>query len=309
MRPEMTRTMSLAEALRTLLRQQLDVVVQNLADSCEGLEREGLHDLRVAVRRTRSLVARFEQVLPETFAVDFLTELTWLGEITGPTRDLDVFLAKIEGFRAGQPRHIQADLKPFLVFLGRQRRLEQKHLRRRLSSLRVRKLIGGWQHGLEDAALWEMARMQTRCAVKDVASEHIRKAFRQFIRRGHAMTSASPDEEFHKLRIRGKRLRYLLEFFACLYPEEEVTRLVKKMKAMQDVLGDYHDLVVQQATLREFNERMSQDSPTPPATLLAMGVLLGELQRRQDKVRSSFPKQFRSLDKLYRTSFTQLCKP
>ena len=68
---------------------------------------------------------------------------------------------------------------------------------------------------------------------------------------GKAIDDDSPAEDLHELRKVGKELRYLLEFFASLYPPEVVKPFVKTLKGLQDQLGRFQDHEVQANALRE----------------------------------------------------------
>ena len=91
--------------------------------------------------------------------------------------------------------------------------------------------------------------------VGEAAQLLIGKRYRGVLRRGREITSASSDESLHALRIRCKRLRYLLEFFRPTYGEllkAETTRL----KELQDVLGEFQDACVAGGLLRRYAERL-----------------------------------------------------
>ena len=68
---------------------------------------------------------------------------------------------------------------------------------------------------------------------------------------GTAIDDDSPAEDLHELRKVGKELRYLLEFFASLYPPEVGKPFVKTLKGLQDQLGRFQDHEVQANKLRE----------------------------------------------------------
>ena len=65
------------------------------------------------------------------------------------------------------------------------------------------------------------------------------------VKMGTAIDDDSPAEDLHELRKVGKELRYLLEFFASLYPAEVVKPFVKTLKGLQDQLGRFQDREVQ----------------------------------------------------------------
>ena len=112
------------------------------------------------------------------------------------------------------------------------------------------------------------------------------------IKRGSELGEDPPPEQLHRLRIDGKKLRYLLEFFASLYEPINVTRLVKELKRLQDILGGFNDMTVQQARLLEFAEELMASGEARPETVLAMGRLAAAMARRQDELYQGFSSAF-----------------
>ena len=99
-------------ALRRILLVLLETMERNEAGTSADLDSEFLHDFRVAVRRTRSLFSQVKGVLPPTPLERFRAEFKWLGQVTGPTRDLDVYLLEMDGSRAMLPDHVAPELAP-----------------------------------------------------------------------------------------------------------------------------------------------------------------------------------------------------
>jgi CHAD domain-containing protein len=87
-----------------------------------------------------------------------------------------------------------------------------------------------------------------------------------------------------------------MEFFQNLYPKHRLEQLIKCLKSLQDVLGDYQDYSSQQERLKQFSEEM-QGINTPNKTFLAMGVLIQDFEVRKDKVRDHFAAQFAAFKK------------
>ena len=81
---------------------------------------------------------------------------------------------------------------------------------------------------------------------------------------GAAIDDASPPEALHDLRKKGKELRYLLEFFAGLYPAEVVKPMVKTLKALQDTLGRFQDREVQAGDAARARRRGRARATTAP---------------------------------------------
>ena len=268
-------------------------LLQTMRDNEDGLRRdldsEFLHDYRVAVRRTRSALRLLKGVLPGEARAHFKNEFKWLGRITGPVRDLDVYMLKMPVYRADLPESMRQDLDPLDEYLHRRHRNEQRRLVNRLKTKRYQELKRTWEEFLSrdvceaDASCPDAVR-----PILDVASERIWKAYRRVYRDGHKITPQTPAKGLHELRIDCKMLRYLLEFFRGLYPEKEVTALINALKQLQDNLGDFNDLQVQQISLRNSAQEMSDEGLASVACLLAMGRLVEHLAQRQVEERKRF---------------------
>jgi len=279
-------------ALAAILLQQLEAMEANLEGTRADLDSEFLHDFRVAVRRTRSALGQLKKVFPAEVLRHYRREFAWLGEITGPTRDLDVYLLGFPRYRAALPPDRQADIEPLHDFLQHRQRREQRLLARRLAGRRYRKLVESWRDWLEQAGDDDPAGPLAEQPVLAVASRRIWKIFNRVVREGEAIGPDSPDADLHELRKSCKKLRYLLEFFASLYPGKPHRQLVKALKGLQENLGTFQDLSVQTAALRNFSLQMTAEGEVPPATLLAMGMLIEQLRQHQQEVRREFRDRF-----------------
>ncbi len=283
---------SAKEALCQLCRRQLDAIERHRPGARAGRDPEELHDLRVAVRRTRSILGEFRNFFPQAALTHFRSEFRWLGEVTGPVRDLDVYLDRLPAYQALLPGEAAGALVPFQRFLGKHRRQEQRRLIRRLDSKRVRSLLAEWRGFLDTGGSESWPEIAGEPA-GEVARRRVWKLYRRFLREGGAITAGSPDCALHRLRITGKKLRYLVEFFSKHYPPQEIEVLVKAMKAIQDFLGDYQDCTVQQERLAELDRQMAAEGGLAHETHAALARLVEILRHRQQRMRKAFPKRFR----------------
>jgi CHAD domain-containing protein len=112
------------------------------------------------------------------------------------------------------------------------------------------------------------------------------------VARGSNLSDGPSPEILHRIRIDGKKLRYLLEFFASLHDPKTITTLVRELKQLQDILGGFNDMTVQQARLVAFAEELMASEETRAETLLAMGRLEAAMGRRQDELYRGFAKAF-----------------
>jgi CHAD domain-containing protein len=288
MRPETPASVAIA----TVLAHFASGIEENLQGTITAIDTEFLHDLRVAVRRTRSILKLTGDVLPADMAARFAPEFKWLGDLTTPVRDLDVYLLGFGDMAAGlasaDPRH----LTPFRAFLARQRRAERRRLVRGLRSRRFETLMDGWRTELAQVAEGPNGPAGGP-AVAALARQRIRRVFKRVAKRGENITADSPSEEVHALRKRCKELRYLLEVFRPLCAGAPHRALVKELKALQDTLGEFQDGEVQRQAVREFAAAMMEEGSAPPETVLAMGELAARLDAHQLHARAELVDRLR----------------
>ena len=280
------------EASKLIMHRLLDIMMQNEAGTRIGTDTEFLHDFRVAIRRTRSALSQIKAVFPKQIVDRYKTEFAWLGQITTPSRDLDVYLLTFDEYRDSLPLSMQADIEPLRDFLIRHQKLENKALVKALDSARYRRIITNWRSFLEQPVNERSTLKNAGRPVLDVACERIWRIYRVALKEGNAINAESPAEALHELRKTCKKLRYLMEFFQSLYPSSDIKELIRILKTLQDNLGDFQDYEVQVSTLKKFSHQMVAEGQVPPDTLLAMGILIDGLERRQRQAREEFSGRF-----------------
>jgi CHAD domain-containing protein len=277
-------------AVQLLLLQQLDTLEANVDGVLHDIDIEFLHDLRIAVRRTRSALKLLGDVLPGDLTLRFASEFRWLGDLTTPLRDLDVQLEELPARAAGLVAAAPADLEPFRVYLGRRRAAEHRALGRGLRSDRFATVLGDWRKAL---TVPQAGRRRPACPhAADLAADRTRRAYNKVIRIGVAITDDSPPESLHTLRKRCKELRYVLEFFASLHDPAAQRAMVGDLKRLQDCLGEFQDSEVQQLEIQALAAAMLARQAAPAPVLLAMGEVAGQLGRRQQQARAEFAGRF-----------------
>ena len=90
----------------------LDTLEANIKGAEANLDSEFLHDLRVATRRTRSALTQIKGVFAPALVEDYKTRFAWVQRITGPMRDLDVYLLDFDGYQASLPALLRPCLEP-----------------------------------------------------------------------------------------------------------------------------------------------------------------------------------------------------
>ena len=290
---EITASMPAPVAVARLLLRLLDTLEQNVDGVLRDLDIEFLHDLRVAVRRTRSAIKLLGAVLPADLARHYAAEFKWLGDLTTPTRDLDVHLLGFGPMTAQLVAASPADLEPLRAFLVRRRAREFRRLATALRGPRFRAITHDWRKALleiRDASGGGKRRRPPTAA--ELALSTTGRAFRRIVAQGSAITAGSPPESLHDLRKRTKELRYLLEFFAPLHDPVAYRKVVGDLKSLQDCLGDFQDNQVQREEIHALADAMLAERAAPAATLLAMGEIAAKLTLSQAEARADFARRF-----------------
>ncbi|HDK43275.1 MAG TPA: CHAD domain-containing protein, partial [Desulfobacteraceae bacterium] len=108
-----------------------------------------------------------------------------------------------------------------------------------------------------------------------------------------AIKPSSSDKKMHRLRIHCKKLRYSLEFFASLFPPADIRTVINQLKKLQNNLGAFNDLSVQQEMLHQYLARLRPGSGRNQQLASAIGGLLTSLHHEQQQVREAFFSKFR----------------
>jgi len=254
----------------------------------EGADSEALHDFRVAIRTSRSVLNQTRGVFPERPYQRFRSVLAWLAGCTGAARDLDVFLEKMPVFRHMIPAALNEGLAPLEAVLHEAQRIEQERLARTCAARRYVGFKRAYGAFLDERAAYACRTPRGNEPIVALASRVIRKRYRKALARGRHAGEGAASATLHELRKSGKKLRYLIESFRELYPDEEVRDALKLLKELQDVLGRLVDLNVQRRLLREWLPRAETARGLPPAALMAAQTLDVLLLQDELKTRGSF---------------------
>lgn len=288
---KLDRNILVGEAVSNICLYLVNAMNVNLQGVLEDIDSEFLHDFRIAIRRTRSLLSQMKKAVPLERLNHFQTEFKWLGSITGPVRDIDVYLLMREDYRAMLPASLHGGLELFFEELEIRRRVLLKEMKVGFASPRYSALMNDWHNFLLPEGRKEQWPLGTEECVK-LTSKHIRKRFSKILKDGRTIHDDSPDEYLHQLRIQGKKLRYMLEFFRSFYSQEEIDFFLKQMKKLQNNLGDFNDLSVQQDMLSMRLQGLTGRSKKSLQIAGAIGGLLTHLNEEHRKTRLKFESTF-----------------
>ena len=148
----LTPDMRADAAAVAISRRLLEVIEANLPGTLADTDPEFLHDLRVAVRRTRALQRELRGVFAPERLEASRREFRHLQQITGPMRDLDVQLLEFDDAAAALPAEQRGDLEPLRGVLAATRRRALRRMLRALRSARTRAALDDWRRTLDELA-------------------------------------------------------------------------------------------------------------------------------------------------------------
>lgn len=276
--PDLAADFAVADALLGYL----DRMEANLDGILADVDTEFLHQFRVEVRRSRSVLKLLGDVLPADPTGSAAAQLRWLGDVTTPTRDLDVYLLEMDDL-AAELDH-PAALIPLADHIRRRRSARQAALAVALRSSRCTDFLAQWRSELTQVFA---TRSTASVTVAELADERIRRCLQKVRKRADAITPTGPGESIHALRKACKEMRYLLELFRPLCHAPTYKKVVAEFKELQDVLGEFQDGEVQGAGLRVFATEMLDEGHADADAILAMGELSAHFHQRQQVARAA----------------------
>jgi len=288
----LTPEMPAVEAAKTILLFLLGVMKANEAGIRADIDSEYLHDFRVAIRRTRSALSLIKAVFLPAITEKYKCDFARLGKFSNNLRDLDVYLLSEDTYRSMLPESIRTDISPLFEYLSAQRGQALNEVIATLNSPEYTEIIENWSAFLNDSDLDLSSPPNAAVPVIDLARKQIYKHYRKVIKNGSDILDDPQDEHLHALRIECKKLRYLIEFFASLFAEKQIAICITELKALQDNLGDFNDLCVQQEYLLRIADDFPISEPNTRRTLVAVGSLVDNLAKQQESVKAAFKQTF-----------------
>ena len=266
-------------AARTI-RARLEAVWAELGSAVrQPSDAESVHRLRVATRRTLAAFDAFADLLPPKRTAWFARRLRELRQVAGDARDLDVLTGRLaDRADAGDDVRTKAALarSRLVAMLARQREVSREPIR----DLRDRLAAAGWDERCEDLLARIPAGLR-QASFADYARDRFRPLVARFFEK--ADRKLRDDDDVHRLRIAGKKLRYALEIFAPVFPQRSRVRCQDALERLQHTLGEFTD----HASAADRFRRLSRDGRTG----LDRGAL-DDLRRREAALAAEARKSF-----------------
>ncbi|KRR00987.1 hypothetical protein CQ10_21800 [Bradyrhizobium valentinum] len=264
-------------------------LLKNHAVAEEGSDPEGVHQMRVALRRLRTICALFRRDIPSPAFQTVNSEARWLMQQLGPAREWDVFAeTTVARLAAAAP---DVDFGSLREAVERQRKSSYAALQTVLADPRCSRFLlslghlverRSWRNEIDCEALAVLSLPMPTLANKILARLH-----RKALRRGAHFRRLNIDAQ-HDLRIDLKKLRYAAEFFLPLYATHaSARRYARRLARLQTSLGRARDI----ASSRILLDAMRQEDQ--PALHLAIGAVAGWQARDQIAAARTLRKRWR----------------
>lgn len=265
--------------LCSVIREASARVEAGQARGVEGYDAEAVHDLRVGLRRLRTLLRPARAIYGKKRMRRAGDELRRFAQATGIVRDEEVLHETLAALDL--PRRTRRALEAWIRSRGRRERELRREAVELLTTHEEARGVPSLEHALATLEAGVKSKRKGKQDARDVARAALDAAIEGVEEIGRTRPSTADSPSMHALRIREKRLRYTAEIFAEVLPGE-ATRLAKDAARMQKKLGELHDL--DQAIFVVLQAR-SLSRPVRPAVLQALRETRARLaERLQDDV-------------------------
>jgi inorganic triphosphatase YgiF len=252
-RPEKARSIRLRPgmpagvALQTIDGQCLKHFLLNERLLHDADEAEPVHQARIAIRRLRAAFTFFKPFAGDEKSASLAQQLKWISDLLGAARDLDVFQSEV--IEEAYAKDSAPGLDELAAEVESRRRAAYERLTGALGSARFREL-------LVDLAEWldigdrrgepdTLARARCDEKIEVFAALELERRSRRLVKRALHLDKLD-DPHRHRIRITAKKLRYMAEFFAHLFPARnaQYERFCHCLEELQTILGELNDRLV-----------------------------------------------------------------
>jgi len=286
----------------------IQAILQNLIGAVEENRKrllqneddpEMLHQFRVSLRRLRSTLGACKKFFSPSWLALRRRNLSLLMEQTNAKRDIDVLLEKMDFYKSLLPKKMQKDLAPLKVhLLAEKERLEthvaalaENELLRSEISVLMRPDMKGCRPGDKNSQPIVITAMQI-----------LDKRMTSILKEGKRLNAQSEEQAYHELRIQFKKMRYLIEVMKPLVEAEKYRDVMKPIRKMQTILGDFHDFQVQGSLLVSFVKVPALQKKKKQKAIM---LLVKKIQKLEEKQEKKFRKKFVAF-KAHEKQFRQL---
>jgi CHAD domain-containing protein len=243
-----------------------------------------VHQMRVASRQLRALLFNFKENYPAKTASVIQQEIKIFSGILGPYREMIMLENQLTNILQTDCPH---DIKPGVQLLIKDIHKQYKRQKKIVPAAADRMATSQGMAALRKVSFREkeLPGFEKVCRSPKLmrkAQEDIQHWIRIIFRDEISLANEIPTERFHQMRINMKYLRYTLQDYACLH-KNGFRRSLERLVALQDLMGDIHDLQVGEehviATAETLRARYGADDSRSHEVKKACDYLTTEWQK------------------------------
>jgi triphosphatase len=253
---DLERDMPVEDAMAAIVRCCLEHMIINDRAVLDG-DAEGVHQMRVALRRLRASLSSFRALIPADQRTHAVQELKWLAGALGTARNWDVFASLLQPVEHAFPA--DRDLKALSGAVNKQQQAAYSAMRDILMSRRYTEIAldlmtwvetRAWRHQeISDTAIILLS------PLGDLADELLEKHYRQVCKLAKKFDELDAERR-HEFRIALKKQRYAADSFGSIYRAKPVSRYLKRLSALQNDLGLLNDIATADKLIHELLQPM-----------------------------------------------------
>lgn len=272
-------------------------IIDNEAACLDGTDPEGVHQMRVSVRRLRTSLKVFGDYLDPARTAWMTDDLKWLGGALGPARDWDVYITEtlenVTGYgidaAAVEVLRAAAEEKRAVAYEQVRKTLMSRRYAKMMFHLTAFVAVEGWLAMPLDPSD-PLLRPLEICAGDILAKPH-----RKLLKQAEKLEGQDMEAR-HEVRIRIKKLRYAVDFLRGVYPGKQTSKYVKSLQSLQDQFGHLND--VAQAMHMTGALTASDDPDQERRLALAGGLIQGWYARALKETEPQLLKDWKTFAKV-----------
>ena len=246
--PNFAANLKSGEALRALFLSIFKEIKRLKSDYLQDHDEEILHNLRVNLRKVRSLLKIFNGVFDEKVTLFFGENFKILANSTNKKRDLDIFL----GFLSEQ-KHANE----LIYFVQKALNLEYENVKSYLGDEENYAFLKEWEIFLNEGEFYRSKLFDV--SLSRLGSFKLRTLLVLAQKRLKSLDQDCPNESFHKIRIELKKVRYTYEFSSEIFYFDGLKKYEERLKDMQEIFGALQDYDVWLGILERLPEAAGKE--------------------------------------------------
>ncbi|MCX4186721.1 CHAD domain-containing protein [Methylophaga sp. OBS4] len=236
---------SAASALRIILLQEIAHIKKWRKVAIKGKDPEGVHQLRVSLRRMRTALEIFSPVLQKEYRRSWRAKLNFFAKELDAARDLDVFLLSHFAGKTNQSSlHHELSSQQQTAYQRLAKLLKSKHFNKPVRKLKKQLKHKQWA---------ERHCRHPHQKLNRLANQRLSVLYENVLEQGKGL-DLKDENTLHQLRIACKKLRYGSEFLHPVLDAELNRQFTAALKQLQNTLGEIHDAYVQKQMQHNLSE-------------------------------------------------------